>query len=92
MPGTYRGRCCFGQSGQENLSYRRDIQAKGKDHARPEKKWQKCMLSRRKSMCKDSEESPDNLSSNFHELHPILMAPPQAKSPYSLSLPSPFPK
>lgn len=88
MTGTDRGTGCFGQSGQETLLYRRDIQAK--DHARPEKKWQKSVLSRRKSICKDSEESPDNLSFNFHELYPILMASPQAKSPYSLSLPSPF--
>lgn len=69
------------QNGQENLLYRGDIQAKGKDSARPEMKWKKSVLSRRKSMCKDSEESPDNLNSNFHELHPILMAPPQPTVP-----------
>lgn len=26
-------------------------------------------------MCKGPETSPDNLSSNLHELHPILKAP-----------------
>lgn len=42
-------------------------------------------------MCKGPEKSPDTLSSNFHELHPILKAPPQANSPYPHHLPSTFP-
>lgn len=61
-----RGTDCFGQSGQKNLLHRRHIQAKRKDHARLEKKGQESVLHRRTSICKDSEEFPDNTNFQIH--------------------------
>lgn len=41
--------------------------------------------------CAKALRSLDNLSSNVHELHPILKAPSQANIPYPHSLPSSSP-